>query len=264
LDSSDGNCKHILVVRATYDITKMAIPDGSISRMFWIHMPILSWEIQRITSLRHRSFLIGCILSLPVDQIDKIVNVGVCGSRCQNLVEFRVTVLNHFHRLSNVAAQSLRKAVGNEFNIVFGKSLDTLSCLLIEWLAFQTHGTPQMVKVFDREGLEKLLIANWTKFLDPHRIVTLVIQNIGDDLAKSDIAVSPSPLKITISHFQLKDNRGFEIHVDFAVPRKEGMALGTCEMLLSNDQIEHQRTLGTLHPYSESNGIVLQMKDSPL
>jgi hypothetical protein len=87
----------------------------------------------------------------------------------------------------------------------------------------------------NKEKLEKLLIANWTKFLDSRQLLSLATQ-----YAKP-IDSSKKPESLTISRFELTD-KGFIIWLDFTINNKNV----TSEILLFHSgEVLHLRTLET-------------------
>jgi hypothetical protein len=101
------------------------------------------------------------------------------------------------------------------------------------------------------DELERLLLVNWTKFINPQRMISFVLSNVCDtDLVRVD---QPAPtqkksVQITLSQFRPAKNGSFEIWADFIIPKKEGIAVGTCELRLDplTGSIEHSQTLGNI------------------
>lgn len=104
--------------------------------------------------------------------------------------------------------------------------------------------------VLNIEKLEEILIINWPKFIDTHRLMAHVLKWVRDEVS-GDTAIDSEPhenrnLSITVSRFQLVDS-GFLVWVDFTVPREEYFARGTTEILLdAAGGINHIRTVGHL------------------
>mgnify|MGYP001615904408 CR=1 FL=1 len=100
------------------------------------------------------------------------------------------------------------------------------------------------------DELEKILLTNWTKFIDTHRLITFVLSNInGTEFKKiNQKTLVKKSLKITLSQFRLKNNNTFEIWVDFTIPKKEGVIVGTCTMCLNIyiNELKHLETIGNL------------------
>lgn len=81
--------------------------------------------------------------------------------------------------------------------------------------------------------LEKLLLTNWTDFLNGKALMSL-----AEEIAINQLDVPP-PCKVhtlTLSRFELVDN-GFVIWVDFTA--NNGKVKITSELNLSNSEIKH-------------------------
>jgi len=89
----------------------------------------------------------------------------------------------------------------------------------------------------ETEKLEKLLIANWTQFIDARQLFSFVEENIKTSMKESMCKVN----SLTITRFELSNN-GFIIWLDFKANSKS--ILGTIEALLSHSgEIYHIRTV---------------------
>lgn len=108
-----------------------------------------------------------------------------------------------------------------------------------------------MINFVNRDELEKVLLANWTKFINPQRMISFVLSNVRDtDLVRVDHA-SPAQKKsvqITLSQFRPAKNGSYMIWADFVIPKKDGVAVGTCELCLDplTGNVEHSQTLGNI------------------
>lgn len=93
------------------------------------------------------------------------------------------------------------------------------------------------VNIFDADKLEKLLVANWTHFLDSSRLMAYVLQKIQENASSLDIISSEKiknkGIKITLSRCMLTPH-GFLIWVEFNAPmaQPKSYAEGTMELLL--------------------------------
>lgn len=95
------------------------------------------------------------------------------------------------------------------------------------------------MQIFDADKLEKLLVANWTQFLDSTRLMAFVLQKLQENAGRLDIITSQSikskGIKITLSRFHPSGN-GFLIWIEFNAPVVPNrFAEGTMELFLSLD-----------------------------
>jgi hypothetical protein len=96
---------------------------------------------------------------------------------------------------------------------------------------------------------ERLLLANWTKFINPQKLIAFVLSAVRDaelGTLKTDSPKKPS-LQITLSQFR-PEAEGFLIWVDFTIPKPKGAAVGTCELRFNPAQgeIHIVQTLGNV------------------
>jgi hypothetical protein len=106
----------------------------------------------------------------------------------------------------------------------------------------------QMVNL---DEFERLLLTNWTRFINPQRLIAFVLSNVRDTELTAQKGTFPSTkksLKITISHFRVTQDRTFIVWVEFAIPKSTGLAVGTCELRFDplTGAIDHLQTLGNL------------------
>jgi hypothetical protein len=92
------------------------------------------------------------------------------------------------------------------------------------------------VNIFNADNLEKLLVANWTHFLDSSKLMAYVLKTVQENANRLDIISSEKiknkGIKITISRFVLKKEY-FLVWVDFNVPLQQFKnADGTLELLV--------------------------------
>ena len=90
------------------------------------------------------------------------------------------------------------------------------------------------MKIFDADKLEKLLVANWTQFLDSTRLMAFVLQNLQQNSGRLDIispeSIKSKGIKITLSRFY-PTKRSFAIWIEFSAPVAHGRhAEGTMEL----------------------------------
>ena len=106
--------------------------------------------------------------------------------------------------------------------------------------------------IFKENELEKLLIANWTKFLDSSKLMAFVLKKITENKNKfaiiTDNDIRPKGMSITLSRCCWID-QGFNIWLEFTVPLSHfEMTEGTMELLLSNNgNIIYITTLGNIY-----------------
>lgn len=92
------------------------------------------------------------------------------------------------------------------------------------------------MNIFDADKLEKILVANWTHFLDSSKLMAYVLQKIQENASSLDI-ISPEKIKnkgvkMTLSRFSLNPH-GFIIWVEFNAPlAPNNYVEGTMELLL--------------------------------
>lgn len=103
----------------------------------------------------------------------------------------------------------------------------------------------------DLDELEKLLLTNWTKFINPQKLIAFVLTNVRDSELPTLKGSPPSQnksLKITISHFSANSNRTFTVWVEFVIPKATGLSIGTCELKFDpfTGELTHLQTLGTI------------------
>lgn len=101
------------------------------------------------------------------------------------------------------------------------------------------------------DELEKLLLTNWTKFINPQKLIAFVLTNVRDSELIAMKGTPPSQnksLKITISYFRASADGAFTIWVEFVIPKATGLAVGTCELRFDpfTGELDHLRTLGNL------------------
>lgn len=102
------------------------------------------------------------------------------------------------------------------------------------------------------DELEKVLLSNWAKFINPQRFMAFVLAAVRDmDLR---VVASPPPthkdsVQITLSQFRPDQDRNFILWADFTIPKEEGIAIGTCEIRLDpyTGLLSHLQTLGNIY-----------------
>lgn len=102
--------------------------------------------------------------------------------------------------------------------------------------------------MINQEELEKILLANWTKFINPQKFIAFILLNARNaEFPIVEAPDTPNKTKVTLSKFYPSKD-GFLIWADFSVPRNDGTALGTCEITFNHvkGELTHLRTVGTL------------------
>jgi hypothetical protein len=102
------------------------------------------------------------------------------------------------------------------------------------------------------DELEKVLLVNWTKFIDPKKIMSLILLIVRDsNLPCIKDKSNKKSIQITLSQFRPAKNGNYTIWVDFIIPKKEGIAIGTCELILNlyDKEINHVQTIGSIFSY---------------
>lgn len=93
--------------------------------------------------------------------------------------------------------------------------------------------------IFDADKLEKLLIANWTHFLNSSKLMAYALKMVQENANRLDIISSEKiknkGVRITISRFSYTPE-GFLIWIEFNAPiaPRNNYAEGTLEVLLNN------------------------------
>ena len=95
------------------------------------------------------------------------------------------------------------------------------------------------MNIFDADKLEKLLVANWTRFLDSTRLMAFVMQKLQENSGRLDIispeAIKSKGIKITLSRFY-PTKRSFAIWIEFSAPVAPNRhAEGTMELSMDLD-----------------------------
>ena len=100
------------------------------------------------------------------------------------------------------------------------------------------------------EELERVLLLNWTRFINPQRMIAFVLSRVRDsDLNK--VAGNPpmqkSGIQVSLSQFRPAKDGSYILWAEFLVPKEEGTAIGTCEMRLDLEgSLNHIQTVGSL------------------
>jgi hypothetical protein len=93
--------------------------------------------------------------------------------------------------------------------------------------------------IFDGDKFEKLLVANWNKFLDTQKLMALVLQIVRDNTNSlaiiSDSQIKTKGITVTLSRFYLHNNT-FTLWTEFSVPLdSKRTAEGTIEFNMSTE-----------------------------
>lgn len=81
----------------------------------------------------------------------------------------------------------------------------------------------------NQEKFEQLLLANWTTFLNQNLLLKKVLEDVRDSELPKTIQedIPPVSTKVTITKFRIKDNTGFELWIEFTVPKDQGVVVGS-------------------------------------
>jgi hypothetical protein len=101
------------------------------------------------------------------------------------------------------------------------------------------------------DEFEKLLLTNWTSFIDSRKLIAFVLTNVRDSelpILKNTLPSQKKSIQITISNFRATQDRTFTIWVDFVIPKSASIAVGTCELRFDplTGDIKHLQTIGNL------------------
>ena len=99
------------------------------------------------------------------------------------------------------------------------------------------------MKVLNKDGLESVLLQNWSKFSDTTKLMAFVLQQVRDHewiVAKEETPQgSTRSISLSLSRCSWVEH-GFEVWVEFTVPIDKGIAIGTVEAII--------RDGGEVHP----------------
>jgi len=97
------------------------------------------------------------------------------------------------------------------------------------------------------DQLEKLLLANWTQFLDKLQLMRNVLEYTRNNEYQVILQeeIPPKHTKIQITKFQPTDH-DFDVWIEFTVPKEDGVIVGThtCNLNL-NGELALRETYGT-------------------
>lgn len=85
-----------------------------------------------------------------------------------------------------------------------------------------------MKKLFDREKMEELLVANWSQFVSYRELLALTLE--AAKIKKEEIKGS----RISLSRFS-PENQGFVVWVEFSFQLQPSVVEGTLEFLIAHD-----------------------------
>jgi hypothetical protein len=108
-----------------------------------------------------------------------------------------------------------------------------------------------LTDIFQEDNFEKLLVANWTRFLDSSKLLAYVLRNVQENANSLAIIngqnTKAKGVKATISRFYLDIDR-FTIWLEFTVPLGiNRTAEGTMELALDfRGNLTHINTVGNI------------------
>lgn len=110
--------------------------------------------------------------------------------------------------------------------------------------------SPTNLDMVNLKEFERLLLTNWTTFINPQRLIAFVLSKVRDtelNTIKTKPPKTKSSMQLTISQFR-SCPEGFILWVDFVIPKPEGTAVGTCELRFDpiKGSIDHLQTLGNI------------------
>lgn len=104
---------------------------------------------------------------------------------------------------------------------------------------------------FNEENFEKLLVTNWTQFINSSKLMAYVIQitqENANNLIETSEPIKTTGVKISVSRFSLTPQKDFIIWVEFTLPISPNkMTEGTVELSLSQGNISHILTTGNIY-----------------
>lgn len=108
--------------------------------------------------------------------------------------------------------------------------------------------------ILNKQGLENVLRSHWSEFTRRNELMLFTLESARDaDYNISDEETDiPQQLKISITKVSLSHS-GFEIWIEFIVPRNDGVAIGTHVCFLSlNGNLELVKSYGTQFNHTTS------------
>jgi hypothetical protein len=107
-----------------------------------------------------------------------------------------------------------------------------------------------MENLVNIDEFEKLLISHWTKFINPQKLIALVLTHVRDtNLIRNNTSppIQKKAIQVTLTQFRATLD-GFIIWVDFVIPKEKGLAIGTCELRMCpiTGELRHLQTLGNI------------------
>lgn len=97
------------------------------------------------------------------------------------------------------------------------------------------------------ENLERLLQSHWVEILDHVRLMRVIGELVRDTSFKviGQAQIPPRCIKMSVTSFKMTDH-GFEVWVEYSVPKGDGVVIGTSTFLLRlSGELELTETFGT-------------------
>ena len=113
------------------------------------------------------------------------------------------------------------------------------------------------MSILKKENLEKLLIANWTQFLDIQKVMSFVLEQVRNNLNNFAL-IEQGQYKafgtnVTISRFQIIPT-GFIIWAEFKTSLDDKFVIGTTEFILTNSgSLQPVETIGNMYFFDRKN-----------
>lgn len=85
-----------------------------------------------------------------------------------------------------------------------------------------------------QKNLEALLLANWATFIDRNKLFLKILEDTRDAALpkKWEKDVPSSTTKFSLTQMIPRGNTGFEIIIEFTIPKDDGVAIGAHVYLL--------------------------------
>jgi len=96
------------------------------------------------------------------------------------------------------------------------------------------------------EKLERLLQSHWVEILDHVRLMRVIAELVRDTSFKviEQAEIPQRHIKMSVTSFKMT-NHGFEVWVEYSVPKGDGVVIGTSTFLLClSGELELKETFG--------------------
>ncbi len=90
--------------------------------------------------------------------------------------------------------------------------------------------------ILDKSKLENILLANWANFLNPNEVMKFTLSCVRDNvntfLVMEESELPKKSVQILVSRFNILEENGFQLWIDFTVPKNDEILVGTVEAYL--------------------------------